>query len=110
MAGGVEAIGEAVSGAMLARTVEPEAGEHGDHGPGNCLNCGAALEGPYCHDCGQPGHIHRSLAAFWHDLAHGVLHFEGKIWRTLPLLAWRPGALTRRYVEGGGGRFVSPVG
>ena len=31
---------------------------------------------------------------------HGVLHFEGKIWHTLPLLAWRPGELTRRYIDG----------
>jgi len=47
--------------------------------------------------------------AFWHDLAHGVLHFEGKIWRTLPLLAWRPSALTRRYIDGERARFVSPM-
>jgi len=38
-----------------------------------------------------------------------VLHFEGKIWRTLPMLAWRPGELTRRYIEGERARFVSPM-
>jgi hypothetical protein len=38
-----------------------------------------------------------------------VLHFEGKIWRTLPMLAWRPGELTRRYVQGERARFVSPM-
>ncbi len=38
-----------------------------------------------------------------------MLHFEGKIWRTLPLLAWRPGELTRRYVQGERARFVSPI-
>ena len=109
MVGGVEGIGEAVTGGMLARAVEPEAGEHETGAPANCLNCGAALEGPYCHQCGQQGHVHRSLAAFWHDLAHGVLHFEGKIWRTLPMLAWRPGELTRRYIDGERARFVSPM-
>ena len=102
-------IGEAVTGSLLARAVEPGAGEHGGHEPGNCLNCGAALQGAYCHSCGQPGHIHRTLIAFWHDLAHGVLHFEGKIWRTLPMLAWRPGELTRRYIDGERARFVSPM-
>src|SRR3954470_20479647 len=109
MASGMDGIGEAVTGGMLASAVEPEAGAHGGHAPGNCLNCGAALEGAYCHRCGQKGHVHRSLAAFWHDLAHGVLHFEGKIWRTLPMLAWRPGELTRRYIEGERARFVSPM-
>jgi hypothetical protein len=109
MVSGIEGVGEAVTGAMLARAVEQAAGEPGDAEPGNCLNCGASLQGPYCHRCGQQGHVHRSLAAFWHDLAHGVLHFEGKIWRTLPMLAWRPGELTRRYVAGERARFVSPM-
>jgi hypothetical protein len=54
-------------------------------------------------------HVHRTLGAFWHDVAHGVLHFEGKIWHTLPLLAWRPGDLTRRYIRGQRARFVSPI-
>src|SRR6185503_17683936 len=74
-----------------------------------CLNCGTALIGPHCHNCGQAGHVHRTLMAWWHGLAHGVLHLDGKIWRTLPLLAWRPGELTRRYIEGERARFVSPL-
>jgi hypothetical protein len=108
----VEGIGEVVTGVAAARAVEPDAGESvgsaRDHG-GACLNCGTALGGEYCHACGQQAHIHRSLAAFWHDLLHSVLHFEGKIWRTLPMLAWWPGDLTRRYVEGERARFVSPL-
>jgi hypothetical protein len=107
---GAEGLGEAVTGSMIARAVEPGAGEatreasHDD-----CLNCGTALTGPYCHGCGQPAHVHRTVSAWWHDLAHSVLHFEGKIWRTLPLLAWRPGELTRRYIAGERARFVSPM-
>lgn len=105
----IEGIGDVVTGGLVARAVEPRAGEAHGHEPGNCLNCGAALAGPYCQQCGQPGHVHRTLGAFWHDLAHGVLHFEGKIFRTLPLLAWRPGDLTRRYIDGQRARFVSPM-
>ncbi|WP_310468860.1 DUF3667 domain-containing protein [Sphingomonas sp.] len=74
-----------------------------------CLNCGCALVGDFCHCCGQRAHVHRTLGAFWHDLAHGVLHFEGKLWHTLPLLAWRPGELTRRYIDGQRARFISPI-
>ena len=106
---GAEGIGEAVTGGLAARSIEPAAGEAHSAGEGTCLNCGASLVGDYCHACGQPGHVHRTVAAWWHDLAHGVLHFEGKIWRTLPLLAWRPGELTRRYIEGERARFVSPM-
>jgi len=110
MVEGVEGLGEAVSGGMVSRAIEPQAGETSGAGhPDACLNCGAALAGEYCHVCGQNGHVHRTLTGFWHDLLHGALHFEGKIWRTLPMLAWRPGDLTRRYVEGERARFVSPI-
>ena len=108
MDGGVETIGDAITGAVISRAVEPPAGEGAGQGAA-CLNCGTALVGDYCHACGQKGFVHRTLTAFWHDLMHGVLHFEGKIWRTLPMLAWRPGELTRRYVEGERARFVSPL-
>ena len=109
MVSGIEGVGEAVTGGILARTVEPGAGDQGDEPRGNCLNCGAEPAGPYCHRCGQKGQVHRTLGAFWHDLLHGVLHFEGKIWRTLPLLAWKPGELTRRYIAGERANFVSPI-
>ncbi len=105
----LEAIGDAATGAVLASTVEPKTGADGHTHENNCLNCGAELTGDYCHACGQRAHVHRTLHAFWHDLLHGVLHFEGKIWRTLPLLAWRPGELTRRYIDGERAKFVSPM-
>src|SRR5438128_6700886 len=108
MVAGIEGVGEMITGGLLARSVEPAAGEAGGHGE-ICLNCGAALVGGFCHQCGQPAHVHRTIGAFWHDVAHSVLHFDGKIWRTLPLLAWKPGELTRRYIAGERARFVSPM-
>ncbi|MXO75101.1 DUF3667 domain-containing protein [Altererythrobacter aerius] len=103
-------IADAGSGAVLARTVEPAAGETGGHtNEAACLNCGTPLVGPHCHACGQRGHVHRTLGAFFHDLLHGVLHFEGKIWRTVPLLAWKPGKLTREYIDGRRASYVSPI-
>ena len=105
---GIEGVGEAVTGGMVARAVEPAHGEAAE-AEQRCLNCGAALVGPYCACCGQKGHVHRSVAAWWHDFVHSVLHLDGKFWRTLPMLAWRPGELTRRYVEGERARFVSPL-
>ncbi len=109
--GNFEAVGDAVTGGMVGRAVEPKAGEASDGHTQetDCLNCGAPLAGPYCHECGQHAHVHRTLSAFFHDFLHGVLHFEGKIWRTLPLLVWKPGELTRSYIDGQRARFVSPV-
>jgi len=74
-----------------------------------CANCGAALGGSFCASCGQKADIPRSLAGFAGDLAAGMFNFEGKFWCTLPMLAWRPGELTRRYVEGQRSRFISPI-
>jgi hypothetical protein len=108
-ADGVEAVGEAVTGGLAARALELEAGEGDGAAEGRCLNCGTELIGPHCHVCGQSALVHRSIAAWWHDLAHGVLHLDGKVWRTLPLLAWRPGELTRRYIHGERAKFVSPL-
>jgi len=108
--GELEAVADAVTGGVLGRAVEPGAGEADGHThEKNCLNCGAELTGPFCHQCGQHAHVHRTLSAFFHDFLHGVLHFEGKIWRTLPLLAWKPGELTRRYIDGQRASFVSPI-
>ena len=109
--GEFEAVGDAVTGGVLGRAVEPKAGETADGHTHEyeCLNCGTLLVGDHCHECGQRAHVHRTLSAFFHDLLHGVLHFEGKIWRTLPLLAWRPGELTRRYIDGQRASFVSPI-
>lgn len=107
-----EAIGETVTGGLLARAVEPNAGEAGSDGhthEKNCLNCGTALTGPYCAACGQRAHVHRSLRAFMGDFVAGVLNFEGKFWRTMPMLARCPGDLTRRYIAGERARFISPV-
>jgi hypothetical protein len=108
----VEAIGELTQGGLTARAVEPAAGEGSDAGHTHesaCLNCGTPLVGSHCHACGQRAHVHRTLTAFFHDLLHGVLHFEGKVWRTLPLLAWRPGKLTRGYIDGRRASYVSPI-
>ena len=111
MSGGIEAAGDIATGALIGRAVEPHTGaaHAGGAQHGLCLNCGTALIGDYWHACGQGEHVHRSLASIAHDLLHGVFHFEGKVWRTLPMLAFHPGALTRRYVAGERARFVSPL-
>ena len=109
--GGFEPVADVVTGGMLGRAVEPSAGEsaEGHTEESVCLNCGTPLVGSHCHQCGQRAHVHRTVTAFFHDLLHGVFHFEGKIWRTLPMLAWRPGQLTRRYIDGQRASYVSPI-
>jgi len=110
-----DGIGDILSGGIFARTIDRVRGGgpavHGaqDGAGGTCLNCGAVRVGGFCHECGQAGHVHRTMMSLGHDIAHGVFHFEGRIWQTVPMLAVHPGELTRRYVHGERAKFVSPM-
>ena len=73
-------------------------------------NCATELEGKFCHGCGQKAHLHKSLLHLGEEVLHGVLHFDSKGLRTLPMLAARPGQLTRMYIDGHRTRYVSPLG
>jgi hypothetical protein len=107
----LSAAGDAATGVLVAHAIDPygDRAAQGHTTAGLCLNCGTRLAGDFCYRCGQAAHVHRTLASIGHDLLHGVFHFEGKIWRTLPMLFTRPGALTRRYIAGERVRFVSPL-
>ena len=78
--------------------------------PPSCLNCGAALQGRYCSECGQrysPHHL--GFHDLVHDAVHEFLHLDGKIFRTMKLLVMKPGALTREFLEGRRARYISPI-
>lgn len=79
------------------------------HVPGACANCETPLVGEYCHACGQQGHVHRSVGHVFEEFLHGIWHFDSKAWRTLPLLAFRPGKLTWDYTHGKRARYIAPV-
>jgi hypothetical protein len=75
-----------------------------------CLNCGAALSGPFCAQCGQ-----RAIPAYptmrelvgdaWHEWSG----YDGRVVRTFLTLLRAPGALTVEALEGHRARYVSPV-
>lgn len=75
----------------------------------DCANCGATLTGAYCQNCGQSAHIHRSLLHMIEEVLHGILHFDTKSWRTIPALLYKPGQLTKQYIDGKRTSFVSPL-
>lgn len=110
MSGDIEGIGAAITAGLAGSAVEPgHGGTRGGHDSARCLNCGTGLVGSHCHRCGQKADVHRSFGAIGHDLVHAIFHFEGKLWNTLPLLTWRPGDLTRRYIHGERASFISPL-
>jgi hypothetical protein len=104
----IEAAGALVTAGLAANALDQPAGSGGAHG-GACTNCGAALIGPFCGQCGQRAHLHRSVGDVFHEFLHGITHFDGKAWTTLPMLLFRPGKLIRSYIDGHRARYVAPV-
>nr|WP_315472449.1 DUF3667 domain-containing protein [uncultured Undibacterium sp.] len=98
-------LSEAIIARELATGANASSGTHAQH----CANCGAAVDKAYCPECGQNTHTHHSLLHLVEELLHGLLHFDTKAWRTIPALMWRPGELTRNYIDGQRTRFVSPL-
>jgi hypothetical protein len=77
-----------------------------------CENCGAALAGDYCHECGAPGLAERdlSLRRFLAEAAEEFTSFEhSKVLRTLRALVLRPGFLTHEYFSARRVRYIRPV-
>jgi hypothetical protein len=107
MSGEFEAAGALATAGAVAGAIEGR--EPTEPGEGVCLNCGAKLEGRFCAQCGQAAHPHRKLSHVLDEFMHGLLHFDTKTWRTLPMVVFRPGTLTRNYVYGKRARYLSPL-
>jgi hypothetical protein len=107
MSGELEAAGALATAGAVAGALEGREG--GAPGESNCANCGAALTGPFCSQCGQHAHPHRKLTHVFEEFLHGLLHLDTKTWRTIPMVIARPGTLTRNYVYGKRARYLSPL-
>lgn len=105
----IDNAGGAVTAGLIGAAIEKPTGHAGEAHGGACSDCGEPTSGNFCANCGQPTHVHRSLLHLVEEVMHGVLHFDARIWRTLPLLAFNPGRLTREWVQGKRTRYVSPL-
>jgi hypothetical protein len=77
---------------------------------GHCHNCGAAVGGKFCPECGQETTLHvASAREFLHEFVGHYVALEGKLWKTLALLVFRPGKLSAEYIAGRRARYVQPL-
>jgi len=75
-----------------------------------CKNCNHTFEGHFCNHCGQPADTHRlSLHHIWHDLQHGLFHFDNGIIYTAKQLLTRPGHAIREFINGKRVRHFKPL-
>lgn len=86
-----------------AASAQPAA-DHAD-----CLNCGARLQGAYCHVCGQTADSHhRSIGHLIWEVLEGFTHLDSRVAMTLPALLFHPGRLALDQIEGRRQRHVPP--
>lgn len=75
-----------------------------------CLNCGTPLQGPFCHYCGQPDkNFLRFFPVLLRELLEDFLDFDSRFMRTMKPLLFKPGKLTRDYLEGRRFRYTPPL-
>jgi hypothetical protein len=68
-----------------------------------CLNCGHELinEENYCPECGQVNDARRmSIRVFLHTMLAGFYSFDSRFFRTIIPLLFKPGKVSREYIEG----------
>jgi len=75
-----------------------------------CKNCKHVFQGNYCNNCGQTAETHKINAHFlWHDIQHGLLHFDIGIPYSLKELFTRPGHSIREFIEGKRVKHFKPL-
>jgi uncharacterized protein DUF3667 len=75
-----------------------------------CRDCGAPAPDAYCPACGQETRERLpTLREFMREAAGRYVALDGKLWKTLGALLFRPGFLTREYLAGRRRRYIRPA-
>ncbi len=74
-----------------------------------CANCGAPVPGRYCGACGQRAEPELpTVARLAGEAAEVLTHADSRLWRTLAALLFRPGYLTRQFLDGRRATYLPP--
>ena len=75
----------------------------------SCANCGTALNGPFCSNCGQKASdLQRPIWWILGEFLDAVFSYDSRTFRTLWLLFAEPGEFTRRYIVGQRASMLPP--
>jgi len=98
---------EIIGAASIGALASDKNGDGYLNGP--CPNCGTELAGNFCAACGQSAKdLKKPFLGLFRDVLGDVFSFDGRLWRTIPALMFRPGHITRAYVDGKRMRYVPP--
>ncbi|HEX8331339.1 MAG TPA: DUF3667 domain-containing protein [Segetibacter sp.] len=74
-----------------------------------CRNCGHAISGNYCSNCGDKASIKAiTLSNIFHEVFHYFTHLDKGFGYTLKKLITSPGTMQRKYIEGERARHQKP--
>ncbi len=77
----------------------------------NCFNCGAAVMGDFCHECGQRvrDNSDRSLGRLIVEVFNNIFFFDNRFFISVWYLLRFPGRMTVDFLAGKRKKFISPV-
>jgi hypothetical protein len=76
----------------------------------DCLNCGSTVNGRFCQQCGQENvEVKESFLQLLIHFVEDITHIDGKLWKTLKLLLFKPGSLTKLYMDGKRASYIHPI-
>ncbi len=75
-----------------------------------CIGCQHPLHGKYCHNCGEKvvEKSDFSLKTIFQQFLNGVTNLDSKFIKSFLYLLFKPGQLTRNYVDGNRNPFMKP--
>ncbi|MBT8183427.1 MAG: DUF3667 domain-containing protein [Eudoraea sp.] len=76
-----------------------------------CLNCGHPLDisDKYCPNCAQANSTKKlSMKDFFEEFFSNLSNFDSKLFTTIKALVFRPGSITRDYIEGKRMSYTNP--
>lgn len=75
-----------------------------------CKNCNQSFKGNFCNNCGQSADTHKlNLHFIWHDIQHGLFHFDEGIYYSIKELYLRPGHSIREFIQGKRVKHFKPI-
>lgn len=76
-----------------------------------CLNCSTPLdvEDKYCHQCGQLNSKKQlALQDFFGEFFSNIFSYDSRIWRTIKHLLFKPGYVSRQFINGKRLSYANP--
>lgn len=76
----------------------------------DCFSCGEKMSGVFCYACGNKNdNYRRSIWSLGVELFSSLTAFEGRIWRSLRSLIFKPGQMARDFSDGARQKWTSPI-